>query len=495
MNLYNLFKKNIYKKKYLIFDEKKISFNEFYKLVNYISNKKIFNNKEKIAVCLNNQFFLSIMLLLASKLNLKIFILNPNLSNTQFIQQIKFFGSGILIIDNGVLIDKKILNKYKLHHVNIENYKSLTAQKKRKKNISDNNKDYIITFSSGTTSNPKPIVFSQKIKFERFKQIKKIFSVSKNDNILSTSPLDHSLGQRMFLLSILNGSNFVYFSKYNSDSLKSIIKKNKITFTILPSNYLSLISKYLNKGNLKIKKIVTAASALTIYDKKKIIKTGSNFYEMYGASEIGTVTSINFKKNLSKIKSVGKVIKENEIKILGKNNNILPNGEVGEIICKAPLKFKYYYKKPLLTKKSYHKSFFKTGDLGYLDKNNFLFFVSRKQDVIISGGKNIYPIDIEKELNKIKFIKEAAVIGIKDKYFGEVAFAVCVKEKNIKIDPRKKIRKILIKKLNIYQIPLGYDFIKKLPKNSLGKVLKNKLRKKYFGKNIDLTKNLRKILN
>ena len=133
MNLYNLFKKNIYKKKYLIFNEKKISFNDFYKLVNYISNKKIFNNKEKIAVCLNNQFFLSIMLLLASKLNLKIFILNPNLSTEQFMQQIKFFGSGILIVDSGMLIDKKNLDKYKLHLVNIENYKSLTTKKKRKK--------------------------------------------------------------------------------------------------------------------------------------------------------------------------------------------------------------------------------------------------------------------------------------------------------------------------------------------------------------------------
>ena len=299
----------------------------------------------------------------------------------------------------------------------------------------------------------------------------------------------------MFFLSIFNGSNFVYFNKYNSDSLKSIIKKNKITFTILPSNYLSLISKHLNKGNLRINKIVTAASALTVYDKKKIIKTGSNLYEMYGASEIGTVTSINFKKNLSKIKSVGKVIKENEIKILGKNNNILPIGEVGEIICDAPLKFKYYYKKLSLTKKSFHKIYFKTGDLGYLDKNNFLYFVSRKQDVIISGGKNIYPIDIEKELNKIKFIKEAAVIGIKDKYFGEITFAVCVKEKNIKKNCQREIRKILLKKLNSYQIPLGYDFVKSLPKNSLGKVLKNKLRKKYNGKKMDLTKNLRKILN
>jgi acyl-CoA synthetase (AMP-forming)/AMP-acid ligase II len=169
-------------------------------------------------------------------------------------------------------------------------------------------------------------------------------------------------------------------------------------------------------------------------------------------------------------------------------------GEVGEIICKTPLKFKGYYRSDNLTKKSLVNGYFKTGDLGKMDKNNYLYFVSRKQDVIISSGKNIYPIDIERELLKLSYLKESAIIGIKDKFFGEIVFAVCVLKKKIN-NAEEKIRKYLSKRIGGFQQPLGYVFIKQLPRNNLGKIQKNKLREIYNKKKIDLTRNLRRILN
>ena len=105
-----------------------------------------------------------------------------------------------------------------------------------------------------------------------------------------------------------------------------------------------------------------------------------------------------------------------------------------------------------------------------------LYFISRKQDVIISSGKNIYPIDIEKEILNLSYIKETAVIGLKDKFFGEIVFAVCVtssKNKNIEA----KIKEDLQKSISRFQMPLGFSFIEKLPKNNLGKVQKYILRK------------------
>ena len=118
----------------------------------------------------------------------------------------------------------------------------------------------------------------------------------------------------------------------------------------------------------------------------------------------------------------------------------------------------------------------------------------RSQDVIISSGKNIYPIDIERELSKLSYLKESAIIGIKDKFFGEIVFAVCVLKKKIN-SAEEKIRKYLSKRIGGFQQPLGYAFIKKLPKNNLGKIQKNILRKIYNKKKIDLTRNLRRILN
>ena len=114
--------------------------------------------------------------------------------------------------------------------------------------------------------------------------------------------------------------------------------------------------------------------------------------------------------------------------------------------------------------------------------------------MIISSGKNIYPIDIEKELLKIQFIKDAAVIGIKDKFFGEVVFSVCVLKNKFK-NIESKLRFILSKNLSTHQLPLGYSFVSDLPKNKLGKIQKNILRKKYNNLKLDLSRNLRKILN
>jgi len=298
----------------------------------------------------------------------------------------------------------------------------------------------------------------------------------------------------LFFLALLNGCNFIYFSKYNFKEIKKLCLEYKISFAILPSNYLNLLKKYLLNKSIFIPKIVSAASTLITSEKYSLIRTGISLYEMYGASEIGTVTSINFNKNRKFISSVGKVLKNIKIKIVDNQNKSLRIGQVGEIICKTPLKFKGYYKSQNLTKKSLTKGYFKTGDLGKIDRNNYLYFVSRKQDVIISSGKNIYPIDIERELLKLSYLKESAIIGIKDKFFGEIVFAVCVLKRKIS-NAEKKIKKYLSKRVSGFQLPLGYAFLKKLPKNNLGKVQKNILRKIYNKKKIDLTKNLRGLLN
>ena len=129
------------------------------------------------------------------------------------------------------------------------------------------NKDFIITFSSGTTSSPKPILYTQKIKYERYLHIKNIYKINKNDNILLTSPVDHSLGQRIVFLATLTGCNLVYLQKYNKKNFKKFIRDERISFSILSSNYINLMKKDLISKRIKIKKIVSAASTLSSKDK------------------------------------------------------------------------------------------------------------------------------------------------------------------------------------------------------------------------------------
>ena len=153
---------------------------------------------------------------------------------------------------------------------------------------------------------------------------------------------------------------------------------------------------------------------------------------MYGAAEIGTVTSINFNNNKSLVGSVGKILKNIDIKIIDENNKFLKLNSVGEIVCKTPLRFKYYYNNKNLTKNSFIGEYFKTGDIGRIDQKN-LYFISRKQDVIISSGKNIYPIDIEKEILNLSYIKETAVIGPKINFLVKLCLPYVLQAQKIKI--------------------------------------------------------------
>lgn len=497
MNLYYFFLKEFNEKKKLVFDNSVYTYKDLKFNINladiYLSKIK---KKNSILVLTENSYHLGILFLTVAKIGKTIIPLNKELKEKQILKQILYISPDLIIyspifekivkkIGKSNLISTKQIFKRNLKK------DSLNKIKLHKKNYIK--KNFIVTFSSGTTSNPKPILFTQKIKYLRYKHIKKLYAVTKKDVILTSSPLDHSLGQRLFFLAVLTGCSLIYFNKYNLKIWKKIIKRYNVSFAILPSNYLKLLKKDILTNKVKIPKIVSAASDISKIEKLAL-KKKINFNEMYGASEIGTITNLNKNSPLEKIDSVGKVLYNAKVKIFGKNNKQLPVYKMGEIGCKTNLQFNGYFKNKKLTDISKFKGFFLTGDLGYLDRDNYLYFVSRKKDVIISSGLNIYPADIEKEINAHANIKESAVIGVKDQFFGEVVFAVCIlkkKKKNFELN----LRNFLSNRLANFQQPLGYTFVKTLPKNTIGKVLKRDLKEIYNKKNLDFSKNLRSLLN
>ena len=503
MNLYTSLLINFNINKKLIYNNKVYSYLHFINVIENISKKlnKIHNLK-KILVITENPFFFLFLLYVAAKLGYTLITLNKSLSENQILIQINYSKPDCIIYSKNLLR----VNKQNLKSVVLDDEKLFNNKEIEKKNIKKISKvlinnqkkylkrDYIVTFSSGTTFKPKPILFTQKIKLDRYKHIKKLYSFTKKDNTLSFSPLDHSLGQRLFFLSTLSGSNFVYFDSFNLSQIKNNIKKYDVTFSILPSNYLQMLRDPLIKKRINIKKIVSAASTLDLSDKEILKKNNIKFHEMYGASEVGTVTSLSFQDEKKNLNSVGKIINGAKVKILSDDKKLLTETEKpGEIVCKTELKFKNYYKNKKLTNRSFFKGYFLTGDIGYI-KKEYLYFLARKKDVIITSGLNIYPSDIERELNKHKNIKECSVIGLKDLFFGEAVFAICVLKKNSK-NAEYKLNKFLLKTISYKQLPLGYSFIKNLPKSVFGKILKKELKEIYDNKKLDLSKKIRLSLN
>ena len=197
---------------------------------------------------------------------------------------------------------------------------------------------------------------------------------------------------------------------------------------------------------------------------------------MYGMAEMGTITSLKLSKKNNKPKNVGKVYdKKIIVKILSENNKYLPKNMVGEIICKTSGRFEGYYGLSKLTKKAFFNGYFKTGDLGYLDKNNNLFYLGRKKNIIKRSGINIYPEDIENILLKYNKIKEVALVShVKNSTTKLVLF---VKKEN-KLS-YEMVRDICLKKLSNFQLPDEIIMIKKFPKTASQKIDKLKIKKKY----------------
>jgi long-chain acyl-CoA synthetase len=330
--------------------------------------------------------------------------------------------------------------------------------------------NYILTMTSGSTGDPKPIVFSQETKINRsILATKDIYNLNNDDIVLTSTPLYHSLAQRSVLLPLLIGGTSVLLSKFTPTSWLETIEKYKVTFLFAVSTQLELISNNFTNGSYdlsSLKTIISSSAILKEPTKKALLEIFTcNVYECYGTSEVGVITNLLIKEKLG---SVGKALPFVKLKIVN-----------GEIACKSLTEFKGYYKNKEATKNAYDKDgYFYTGDIGYLSDDGYLFYKDRLKDIIITGAINVYPKDIENVINEFKEVDECAVLGIEDKYFGEIIVAFMTQKENYTIDI-KAIKKSCLENLIDYQIPQRFEIIKEFPKSGLGKILKHKLGEQY----------------
>lgn len=509
MTDYNLYKKiikninsNINKTAIINDNGNKISYYELKKYVENLSYnllKNIKHRNPKLLILLDNSEFLVYLLLACSKLHFLNSPINASLKIDQIYKICKLIKFTHIITTKKNVSTTRIKNDLNINIIFIEDLLSKNkSYKLNRKNYYNLNDDFIITFSSGSTGSPKPILLTQKIKIKRARHAIEIYKIKKNDVIICPSPIHHSLGQRLTFVSLLNYSTLVLMKNFNPIRWENNVYKYKVTIAIMVSSQIPMIAKKLissNKFN-SIRCLIASSSSISLSIKEKLINKYKNiFHEMYGTAELSTVSHLKPSQSINKKNSVGKICSNAKILILDKKFKKIPNNKIGQIACYTPLLFKKYYNNDKLTSKSFFKKYFLTGDLGYIDKDNYLFFSSRKKDVIISSGMNIYPSDIEKEILKNKFVKECIVIGINDKYFGEAIFAVCLinKLKNFKKIENNLINNIL-KNLAPFQQPMGYKFVDKFQYLSSGKVNKIFYKNYYNSLDLDLSYKLRSLM-
>lgn len=462
-----VFNKELNLKKLAFIDENndKYTYEDLYNNILNCSKFLKIKKNSKIVTLINNSFELVTIFLICSYKNCTLFPLSKSTKISKISALNNIYKFDCFIVDNSIIAKrikkykKKVFLKKDFLNLNNNNYHAKLSKKEMK--------NYLVLFTSGTTGNPKPLLFSEKNKFLRSYKQSITYNLGKKERILLPYSLDHSVGIRLMFLSLINYSTIILINNFKPDLWYLKCLYHEVTFSMLISSHLKkIVNEKIKINKLKsMKNIVSVSTLLDKQTKKKLTGQSFKFHEMYGASEISTVASIRHTNKNKFNGSVGKILDFVDLRIL-KNNKIHKNdGIEGEIICKTPLLFGGYYRDKKITKQSYFNGYFKTGDIGYLNKNH-LYFLGRLKNIIKVSGLIVYPEDIEKILLKSKFINECIVKGIHDDDQGESIIAYVIGNK----DKEFEIFEHCLKYLENFQVPKKFIFKNSFPKTSLGKI-------------------------
>lgn len=339
---------------------------------------------------------------------------------------------------------------------------------------------FILTMTSGSTGNPKPIDLSQQNKLDRLYAHIRVYGLTKDDRILAATPLYHSLAERLVILPLILGATSILLPQFTPEAWLKCAEEQKPTFTITVSSRLAQILESLKKTDAScidsFRSIVSSSALLDEKVKEELIeRLHCEFHEIYGTSETSTITDICFQKVPDKQKSVGLPLDEAQIRILfDDEERDCVVGEVGEIACKTKLMCKGYYKRNNMMQLAMIDGYFRTGDLGYVDKDGYLYFAGRKKELIITGAVNVYPNDVDAVVSQIPEVEECAAFAYPDEKLGEVVALAIVLKDECELNERS-VKTYCASNLADFQQPQKVFFVDALPKNAMGKLMRSSI--------------------
>ncbi len=341
----------------------------------------------------------------------------------------------------------------------------------------------LFQYTGGTTGLPKAAMLTHKNIISNAFMIKAWAYKLKeaDDTIMCVLPFFHVYGMTAGLnLGIVSAARLILVPQWNLKNVIKLIKRYGVTlFPGVPTIY-TAINEYAVKHKTdlsSIKLCISGGAPLPVEVATTFEKiTGGKLVEGYGLSEASPVTHCNPIWGRKEFGSIGVLFPDTYAKIVDEDGKEVEQGKQGELIVKGPQIMKGYWNRPEETKKALKDGWLYTGDIALMRKNGYFEIVDRKKDMIISGGFNIYPREVEEILYKHPAIVEAAVIGVPNKYKGEAvkAFVVLKEDKSAN---EEEIINFCKKSLAHYKLPKYVEFVKELPKSTVGKILRRKLRK------------------
>ena len=342
----------------------------------------------------------------------------------------------------------------------------------------------VILYTSGTTGRPKGAMITHGNLAANGLALKEIWGFNRNDVLLHALPIFHIHG--LFVAChcvLLSGSKMLFIPKFNAETVTQLLPRASVLMGV-PTFYTRLLSNPAFSSAVcnNMRLFISGSAPLleqTFEDFQ--VRSGHTILERYGMTETGMNTS-NPLEGKRKAGTVGFPLPGVTARIVDDAGQPVTANTVGNLQVKGGNVFKGYWRMPDKTAEEFTPDgFFKTGDMATLDNEGYISIVGRGKDMVITGGFNVYPKEIELEIDEIDGVVESAIIGIPHPDFGEAVTAVVTRDNNDSGCTEENIIATLKPKLANYKIPKRILFIDELPRNTMGKVQKNLLRETYAG--------------
>jgi long-chain acyl-CoA synthetase len=345
---------------------------------------------------------------------------------------------------------------------------------------------FTLVYSSGTTGRPKGILISHRSRVLTFHGMAMEYGCYGSDDLqLGIAPLAHGAGFAFTMATLYFGGTVEVMTRFDPELTLHKLASLPVTGVFMvPTHFHSIFALEASareryRGRFAaLRTIISNASALPQALKEQIVGYWGDglLHETYGSTEAGIVTNLRPRDQLARRQSVGHPFGPTLVRLLDDSGREVPNGEVGELFSTSPYLFNGYFGRPDETAAALRDGWVTAGDLARRDDDGYLYIVDRKKDMVITGGYNVYPREIEEVLQRHPAVLEAAVIGVPDEQWGEALVAYLVAREGFNVSARD-LDMHCRATLAGFKVPKDFRPIATLPRNAGGKILKNELRR------------------